>query len=375
MNIIWLCSWYPNAEDFFTGDFIQRQAVAVSAFADIEVVHVVFGARNETSVRQVNSQLKETIYYQKKGNNLANLWNYINLHRKFLRQYRNAKGSPNAVHVQIPVKAGIIALWFKYFYSIPYVVTEHYGIYNFFLADHYESRSSLFRFLTKIIIKNAHKLTTVSASLGQDMNQLVIKKDFAVISNVVDTSLFHYSKPERRNKFQFIHISNMIPLKNIRGIIESAEKLWQIRQDFIIVIVGTIVEEYVLLASDKQMLNTVIFFKGEVPYAQIAEEIRQSQSLIIFSDTESQSCVVLEALCSGRPAIVTNVGGVKELIDESNGYKVNVKDTKDLVEKLNQMIECYASFDTEKISKNAVEKYSYDAVGQQFYDLYQSIVD
>jgi hypothetical protein len=123
MKIIWLCSWYPNDTDIFTGDFIQRQAIAVSAFADIEVVHVVFCDKNETSVQVVNSQLKETIYYKKKGSILSNLWNYLYLHQRFLKQYRNTKGNPKAMHVQIPIKAGMVALWFKVFYKIPYIVT------------------------------------------------------------------------------------------------------------------------------------------------------------------------------------------------------------------------------------------------------------
>lgn len=374
MKIIWLCSWYPNERDIFTGDFIQRQAIAVSAFADIEVVHIVFCDKNYTSVQKVNSQLQETIYYRKKGNTLFNLWTYFHMHQKFIKQYRNAKGNPNAMHVQIPIKAGMVALWFKYLYQIPYAVTEHYGIYNRYLDDHFESRSGWFRFLTKWVVRGANRLTTVSYSLGDDMNQLVTKKKFTVISNVVDTALFQYTKPKKNGTFQFIHISNMIPLKNIHGIIESVEKLWQQRKDFLVVIVGSIVDEYVQLAKEKQLLNSVIFFKGEVPYRQIATEIKESHSLIIFSDTESQSCVVLESLCSGRPAIVTNIGGVKELIDESNGYKVNVKDTNDLVEKMNRMIDKYDSFDTEKISESAVAKYSYDAVGQQFYNLYKTII-
>lgn len=373
MKIIWLCSWYPNENDIFTGDFIQRQAVAVSAFADIEVVHVVFCDKNDTSVQVVNSQLKETIYYKKKGSILSNLWDYFNLHQTFLKRYRNTKGNPNAMHVQIPIKAGMVALWFKFFYKMPYIVTEHYGIYNTYLDDHFESRSTWFRFLTKQVVKNADRLTTVSYSLGDDMNQLVAKKEFTVISNVVDTTLFQYTKPERREIFQFIHISNMIPLKNIQGIIESAEKLWQQRQDFVVVIVGSIKEEYVQVANEKQLLNSVIVFKGEVSYKQIATEIKESQSLIIFSDTESQSCVVLESLCCGRPAIVTNIGGVKELIDESNGYKVNVKDTNDLVEKMNCMIDRYDSFNTEEISKDAIAKYSYNSVGKQFYNLYKTL--
>jgi glycosyltransferase involved in cell wall biosynthesis len=205
------------------------------------------------------------------------------------------------------------------------------------------------------------------------MNALVTKKSYAVISNVVDTSLFNYSPAPPASNFQFIHVSNMIPLKNTRGIIEAAAELKKNRSDFKVLLVGNIKEEYHELARQLQLLDTVIFFKGILPYKQIAKQIAAAHALIIFSDTESQSCVVLEALCSGRPAIVTNTGGVKELIHEDNGFKVQVRDTGDLVQKMNDMIEQYPSFDLEKISREAISNYSYDAVGRQFFELYLKV--
>ena len=135
---------------------------------------------------------------------------------------------------------------------------------------------------------------------------------------------------------------------------------------------GEIKQEYYELAGFKNLLNTVVFFEGVVSYEMVAEKIQASDSLIIFSDTESQSCVVLEALCCGKPCIVTNTGGVKELIeDEVNGYKVNVRDTEDLVNKMNRMMNEYAYFDKEKISKTASALYSYTTVAQQFSGCYK----
>lgn len=374
MNIIWLCSWYPNSEDNFTGDFIQRQALAVSAFAKIEIVHVVFCAKTATSINKVNENLVENIFYQKKKNFLSNLFHYYTIHKNFFKKYQERNGKADLVHVQIPFKAGLIALWLKYFRQIPFVLTEHYGIYNSFLEDDYQSRSWFFKLITKLVVKHSSKLTTVSTSLGEDMNALVTKKEYEVVSNVVDTSLFNFSIPPISGKFQFVHISNMIPLKNIKGIIEAVGMLWQVRQDFTLTFIGNIVEEYYHLVKEKKLLDTAIFFKGILPYTHIAGEIKNSNALIIFSDTESQSCVVLESLCCGRPAIVTNVGGVKELIHTGNGYLVNVQDSRDLMQKMNQMMDNYDWFEQERISKEAIEKYSYNAVGKQFYAVYQSVL-
>jgi len=373
MNTIWLCSWYPNSEDEFTGDFIQRQALAVSAFACIDVLHVVFCKRFENVISQINHNLTEHIYYRPKGHHLANFSAYVQAHYSFYKAYCKSKGKPALIHVQVPFKAGIAAVCLKYLYKIPYVVTEHYGIYNSLLDDAYASRSWWFRFFTRQVIVNADRLTTVSYSLGEDMNALVTKKSYTVISNVVDTSLFKYSAPPPADHFYFIHISNMIPLKNTRGIIEAAAELKKKRSDFSVILVGNVNEEYLELARQKQLLDTVIFFKGILPYEQIAEQIAAAHALIIFSDTESQSCVVLEALCSGRPAIVTNTGGVKELIHDENGFKVNVRDSAELAMKMDTLMTNYGDFDKQKIADAAASQYSYEAVGRQFFELYLKV--
>ncbi len=374
MKTIWLCSWYPNAEDEFTGDFIRRQAIAVSAFADIEVVHVVFCQREQYVASRVNDRLTEHIYYRVKGADFTNFLTYAQVHLSFIRAYKKRNGKPALVHVQIPFKAGVVAVAYKCFFGIPYLVSEHYGIYNDLLDDEYASRSAWFKFFTRLVVQQAEVLTTVSRSLGEDMNALVAQKLYTVVSNVVDTQLFKFSEPPAGGKFRFIHISNMIPLKNIRGIIDTAAMLWQTRQDFEIVIVGEIKQEYVDLAFEKKLLNSVVYFKGIVPYIGVAQEISQSNALIIFSDTESQSCVVLEALCSGRPAIVTNVGGVKELVAAHNGLKVNTRDNHDLFVKMNQLIDTYSAYDLKKIAEDASAQYSYESVGRKFYDIYLKMI-
>lgn len=376
-KILWLCSWYPNDEDVHTGDFIQRHALAVSGLQKLEVLHVFKSGTHATAYdcNQVNENLREHIYYnQVKGNGiiatLIGLFNYVLIHLRHIEKH----GKPDIIHVQIPMKSGLIALYFKWRYRIPYIVTEHYGIYNFNLDDHYKSRNFMFRFFTKLIIKNADKLTTVSKSLGEEMNAWVTKKEYQVIPNVVDTSLFYYRSSPQPSQFQFIHISNMIPLKNVEGIIEAVEILYKQRNDFKISFIGSTNSSFVELAKMKNLLGACISFEGIVPYSEISQRISNSNALIIFSDTESQSCVVLEALCCGKPAIVSNIGGVKELIDDENGYKVEVRNSNDLAEKMNMMMNEYAQFNGKQIANKAISKYAYHKVGKQFLDLYTSIL-
>jgi glycosyltransferase involved in cell wall biosynthesis len=375
LNILWLCSWYPNDTNPYDGDFIQRHAEAVSQNHSIDVlyVHKHIGPEPTQAYTKMirNEKLTEHIItnHVKRDHwfyHLLGLLNFFLIHLRFIRLH----GRPALIHVQIPIKAGTVALFYKWVYKVPYLVTEHYGIYNTSSDDHFKSRHFFFRYATRLVIKYANVLTTVSDSLGEDINHWVVQKTYTVIPNVVDTQLFTFAEPLPKKSFRFIHISNMIPLKNVGGIIEATERMWYERQDFSITLIGRIEEEFYQLAQSKQLLNKVVFFDGENPYSQVASAMKESDALIIFSDTESQSCVVLESLCCGRPAIVTNVGGVKELIHAANGYKVNVRDTDDLVCKMRDLINNYPTFDLSAISQQATALYSYDSVAQQFDAVY-----
>jgi glycosyltransferase involved in cell wall biosynthesis len=349
-KILWLCSWYPSKSNPYDGDFIQRQADAVSQLHTIDVLHIYneYG-QNKTFTYNTNFRNKNLIEHIYSNNDqgkniIQKLFRFI---KNFIVQTRfiQQNGRPDLIHV------------------------------HSFSEDNFKTRSFWFKIATKLVIKNSSLLTTVSHSLGDDINHWVIKKPFIVIPNVVDTNIFNFEQTNPKQKFQFIHISNMVALKNVGGIIDATEILWNQRKDFKMVFVGKIDEQFLRIASSKNLLNQVIFFEGEIPYADVSKKIKESESLIIFSDTESQSCVVLESLCCGRPAIVTNVGGVKELIDDKNGFKVKPRETKDLAAKMNEMIDQFHQFNLEEISSNAVKTYSYESVAKQFSSCYQLLLN
>jgi len=197
-HVLWLCSWYPNDTDLFIGDFIQRQAQAVSLFSHVDVFSVV-DANTNYSTSKSFPQMTEQVMYIQASNKFTKWLKYIKVHQTFIKQYIQQNGKPEIIHVQVPVKAGLIALYWRWKYKIPFVVTEHYGIYNDSIEDNYRTQSFLFRYITKLVFKYASVLTTVSHSLGKEINDWVIKKPFEVIPNVVDTSLFFFQTHFTRN--------------------------------------------------------------------------------------------------------------------------------------------------------------------------------
>lgn len=380
LRIIWLCSWYPNRLDPYDGDFIQRHARAASLYNDIHVIHIVPDSSGttrepETVLNSGNGLTEQVIYFRKQDSLWGRLqarFNYFFLFRKALRNYVVKYGRPDAVHVQVPVKAGIPALWFRKRYKIPYLVTEHWGIYNSIAEDHYGSRSRLFRHYTRKIFTNTSGFISVSRYLAEGVNRMVCPVEFNVIPNVVDTNLFHPSA-SRGGRFRFIHVSNMAALKNAGGIIRAFSSVCRANNSIELVMVGDRDPSIRELASSQGLPENTIRFTGEISYADVAREMQDSHCLVLFSDIENSPCVIGEALCCGLPVIATRVGGIPELLDTSCSILTEPGDEKGLEKAMVEMIGRYKEFNSSVISETASIKFGYEGAGLEMDRLYRRV--
>jgi glycosyltransferase involved in cell wall biosynthesis len=381
-RVLWLASWYPSRVSPFNGDFIQRHAHAVGAYCRIDVLHVIGDPGllvpvEVQAARPFPNVSEQIIYYrvapkpslvQKIRSNLR----YYALFRKAIKDYIAQQGKPDCVHVQVSMKAGLMALWLKKKYGIPYVVTEHWGIYNTIVEDHFATRNHFFRTAVKKVIAGADAFLPVSHYLGKGVNEMVVQKAYSVIPNVADTSLF-YHKPSVRSKFRFIHVSNMVPLKNVAGILRAAAALsWQ-RTDFELWMIGgegDNAEWKALADSLGLMANGQVHFTGEVPYPAVAAAMQQSDALILFSNIENMPCVIAEALCCGLPVIATRVGGIPEMVNDINGILIEPGAEGVLAGAMGEMMERIEQFDRKAIAGHAAAKYSYEVIGTAFKEIY-----
>lgn len=374
-KIIWLCSWYPNDTDLHTGDFIQRQALAAAQEVDLEVVHVADAGEDRCTVTQAHPHLRETIYYNKAVGKIFRYKDFFQLHESFLSDYIKRKGKPDLIHVHIPLRSGLIALRWKKNYGWPFVVTEHYGIYNQQAADRFGKRNYFFKYFTRRILKQADAFYPVSESLGRDVNEIAVRKAFTPIPNVVDTTLFFPEPvPEPLLPFRFVHVSDMTPNKNVGAILRAFRLLLKTGIQAELLLIGNDHPTYRKQAEKYGLLNKQVFLLGPMPYADVAQKVRQAHAGILYSQHETQSCVVLEWLCSGLPVIASAVGGVVELIHPSNGLLVEANQPEQLAGAMAQLKQQYHQYDRAGIAREAASRYSYEAVGRQLLREYEQVL-
>lgn len=175
---------------------------------------------------------------------------------------------------------------------------------------------------TKFSIEVSDGVTAVSQHLREVTYDLFkVTKDIRVIYNFVDTKRF---KPviltERRRKFApddhkiLIHISNFRPVKRVLDTIKVfAEISKEVPATLLMAGDGNQWCEANRLAVEMGLGNSVKFL-GNIN--QVEHIIPMADLFIINSIKESFGLAVLEAASCGVPALVTDIGGLPEVVED-----------------------------------------------------------
>ena len=380
MKVLWLASWFPNKYEPFLGDFIERHAHAVSNFVTIHVIHVVQLGAAATTTESVQEytigNASVSVYsfaYKPLGISIIDKIRYNILYqlfyKKVLQHYEQSFGKPTCLHIHVPMKAGLVGIQMASRWKIPYFVSEHASMYEVAAKDHFHTRSKFFQKNTATIFKHAKAVSNVSATLGKTIQQLFALPKIQVIHNCVDTSLFYY-QPKTNTEFTFIHVSSFHEQKNIASMLQAFESLQQLHNGWKLIMVGP-VNSTIMQLSSVQALGEKIEFVGEINYASVAIQLQKAHAFVTFGLHENFPCAIIEALCCGVPVIASNVGGVAEAINDSNGILVPTNQQHLLLQALQNMLLQYQQFNRAIIANEAAKKYSYAAIGQQFANWYQ----
>jgi len=380
-SILFLPSWYPSRLDAFTGDFIQRHALALSLFMP---VHVVFIVKDKTLAKSIRIEEKATgnltetiIYYPSKNyrvgfiERLMSIRNYKSVYKRFFSKWISQNGRPSAVHVHVPYKAGLIALWLKKKYNLNYYVTEHWTGYDKTSTDNFFSRPASFRYINKKILNNSKNVICVSEDLAFKLSSIIPTLKTKVIPNTVNEKLFYFERTTHQT-FKFIHyVSGWRGQKNTEGLIKVFSEFHKIRQDWECIMYGPVQSDLAELVI-KSGLGTHIKFTGEISYEKVGEIVRSASVFISFSNYENQPCSILEALCCGVPVIATKVGGIPEIINSQNGILIEPKNELQLFRAIEKILEEYSNYDKQAIAEDSKNKFSFYSVGEQLSLLYRS---
>jgi len=404
LSALWFVGWFPSEVNPFAGNFIARHAFACCNKIDITLVHAAtyFVGQNKNMPITKNYPF-EIIWipipqFQSRIFKPLNLIIYYSLFYFQLLHRIKYHEVFDIIHVHEADKCGIVATWIKQKLKInKMVLTEHWAIYNSPVPDHFLTRNIWFQYAMKQTWKHTNYAAQVSLPLHTEMQNL-LGKTIPVVEfpNVVPEDFFVPTEKEKYKKFNFVHVSNFENRKNIALIFDAFAKLYAEDNAISIEFVGAekSAKEFYqkhfsgLIPSEFPAHENQFVWKiheKESP-SSINDLFRKSHCLVMASSSENAPCVIAEALCAGLPVLTSNVGGISNMIDDSNGILFEIEvDEKTWAAYNNRNIDIlYQSMKImkqnvlnekyENIEIAAQSKYCASSISDKLYQLYLSII-
>ena len=237
--------------------------------------------------------------------------------------------------------------------------------------------------ITKFSIEKSDGVTAVSKYLKQaTCESFGICKEIEVIYNFVNCSLYKAeARPELRARFAapeekvLIHLSNFRPVKRTSDVVEIFMRV-QKRQPAVLLMVGDGPERSSAeWLAHHYGIERMIHFLGKRD--NIDELIGISDLLLLPSETESFGLVALEAMACEVPVVVSNVGGLPEVVtDGKEGYLVGARDVETMA---NRSIEILADEKRRREMgrrgrETAKARFCSDAIVTQYENYYRRIL-
>ena len=338
MKVLHLTPWYPSAKDQMAGLFVQKHVESIQA--------------QSVDVRVIHSQGWRDLWQQ---------W----------KQLKRTWGLPDLVQLNVIQKQGLLALWLKIRYKIPFLIVEHWSGY-LPESGQFMQQSTAKRRLAHSIAKHASCILTVSQTLEKAMKQCGVQAShWGHINNIVDEFFYQGARNKEQGTRTLLHVSCFDErAKNTTALLQGFSVLCQQRKDIHLVMAGTGVDWQAAqrIANDLHIPSERITWTGEQTPQQVCEWMCHSDAFVLTSRYETAGVVLSEAAAVGLPILSTPVGIAPQLITPQTGILISQEQANNPYT-LSQALMRIVDMNT---YPSAAEEYRFSTVGKQLKDIYDS---
>ena len=295
---------------------------------------------------------EKKINAENKLNKLAYI-KYVSILKKIIQNFK-----PDILHAHYATSYGLVGALSDFH---PFVISSWGTDVMKFPNKNFVAKSIL-----KYNFKKADLLCATSHTI-KDYIHKVVNFPVSVIPFGIDTDVFkpkEVSSLFKSTDFILGSIKPVEKLYNIDVLIKAFALLLSKHANLKLLIIGegTALIELKELSKSLGVYQNIVF-TGRIPHSEISNYYNMLDVLVNISEYESFGVSVVEAMSCGIPVVVTNVGGLKEVVkDDSVGLKVNVADVDATIAVIERLINDKELYN--KISVNArkhvIENYNWD---------------
>ena len=324
----------------------------------------------------------EDMYYKKiyiKRGIISSILSRINLDIFMLYsviwKYRKEISQYDLLSVHWGYPNGLIALWIKKIFKIPYIITFHGSDIHTIPYKNKHIRRQILK-----VMSDAYTNIFVSNNLYIDAKKLGYKDENYIISyNGVDIDKFYLMSDKEINNIKklneldgaiigFVGSLNYVKRADkFIDIFKEIESKYNKKITFLVIGDGPYMEQ---LKSSSNNLNIV--FMGNVETNKIVEYMNIMDIMILPSRNEGLPCVILEANACGTLVVASDNGGISEAIGDS---ELLVSEGKQFEARFANKVLCKLEegYNQEKLIKKVKNNFNWDLIIEDEVNLYKHI--
>ena len=323
---------------------------------DVKLLVLCLKQRDATDLAEEAEKTADVRYLEIKGKNLIK--NYLCVSKE-LKAFK-----PDVVHAHLVGQ--LYSVPWGLLHKVPVIITAHTKPEKAFIKK--------IEWMISYGVK--HKKVWVVAVSEENLR--LIKKYFEgseqqclCVNNGINTKKFYRAD---HNLFTFINVARQDENKNQVAIIHAFQRIYKQNKGVHLILVGDgPCHEVLMNEVEKLQLNNAIDLPGAV--GNVNDYYAISDVYVQASHREAMPMSILEALAAGLPIISTDVGGLRDVVNE-NG--ILVQDNENALHDAMKRILFCSEGKRQKMKNNSLslsEDYSSDKMAQRYENIYHEAVE
>lgn len=265
--------------------------------------------------------------------------------------------------------------------SIPAVTTVH-SDYRYDFSNN-RIKYLLFTPVNSLCLREFHNFICVSKRILLTLEKRRFRGRKYVVGNGIDTEAkVIKGRDEIRRElgipsdaFVYTMVARLHPVKNHLSAVAAFKRLQGIRKNARLLLVGGgDFEDRIRSLVNKLSLEPYVYFTGHKQNP--IDYVNAGDINILTSFNETFPIVILEGALVGKSAICSDVGDVRDIIDDNTGFLVDPNSPQDIYEKMEQAYSKRSLLDDmgSRLNRSVIDNYTIEKFCLRYYDAYLKIL-
>ena len=362
LNILFVASWYPSTSAPNEGSYVQEQArLLLNGGHKVTVIHpymlgnFIDNAFKKSIISRIVDEgldeIRVGVAPLLPGFRVLSYKRCFRVVLKTLESMGISVEAFDIIHSHSALLGGYIGQQLANRHNLPLVHTEHTSGFIFnpeqFSYMELKAVNSMYLQANAILFVSSFAQNRISALFHGLANN-----SFKVIPNPVASMFYQQPFLPTTIPVKFLMVGDFIPVKNHALLFKVWVKFQQEQNDVQLILVGrgltheTLANDYTGID-----LERITIFE-QLSRTEMVEVMRESHVVLSTSEVETFGLSIAEAQALGKPVVVTNSGGIRDIIEEDTGIITEL--TYDaFLDGLRFMMKHYVAFDPIHIRSKA----------------------